>query len=707
MSNDPDKKRSNLKRLLAPRHIAFIGGSDADYSAGQCARRFKGPVWGVNPKRSEMGGQPCFARVRDLPEAPDAVFLATPRSATLEVISELREAGAGGIACFTAGYGETGQAGKQAERELVAAAGDMALVGPNCYGLINYVHGATLWPFGAGSSQCERGVALIMQSGMITADLAMNQRSVPLTYVISAGNQASLAIEDYIDVLVDDPHVTAFGIYIEGIRDVEKFARACLRALQANKPVVVLKAGSSSIGTRLAVSHTGSISGADEVHQALFDRVGVTRVYSPELMLETLKFMTVSGIPAGRRIAAFTCSGGEALMVADYCERSGLELPQPSNGARAELECLLPDIATVSNPLDYTTPLWGNREVMPKVFDAALKDGFDAAIIIQDYPPQEFEADNTLYRADGQSYMEAVSRAGIPAGICSELSENFDRESREIYIAGGVTPMQGFDRGLDALLLACEYQENRSRLLATGNAHPGDFQLLMPSLAMGKLRLLDEWQSKKQLAESEIRIPEGELLPLKEWHRSPDVAAGIGFPVVLKLVAEGLAHKTEQGVVFLSLNSKDEVSVATQKIQSVVHREGIAKSTRGLLVEAMVSDAIYELLVGIQYDEQFGLTMVVASGGILVELYRDSVTLLLPTDTSTVRHALSRLKCFPVLKGYRGKPGADIDAVVNDILKIAGFAEDKAAQLVEMDINPLMVQSDGVVAVDALIRVRK
>ncbi len=240
--------QDNLRRLLSPRHIAFIGGSDADFSARQCAAQFDGPVWGVNPTRSTLGGQPCYARIEDLPEAPDAVFLATPRAAATTTVAGLSRMGAGGVACFTAGFGELGASGLQAEAELIEAAGDMALVGPNCYGCINFTNGALLWPFGAGHDRCERGVALIMQSGMLPANLIMNARSVPISYVISAGNQAQLAIEDYLEVLIEEASVTAIGMYIEGIRNVDRFAAAALRALQADKPIVVLKAGKSALG---------------------------------------------------------------------------------------------------------------------------------------------------------------------------------------------------------------------------------------------------------------------------------------------------------------------------------------------------------------------------------------------------------------------------------------------------------------------------
>ncbi len=709
MSNCELQRIANLKRLLAPEHIVFIGGRDADYAARQCARRFKGTVSGVNPKRSEMGGQPCYPTVQDLPQVPDAVFLATPREAALKTVADLNGIGAGGVACFTAGYGETGPAGIKSEQKLVQAAGNMALVGPNCYGVINYVHDAILWPFGAGAHKCRKGAALIMQSGMITADMAMNQRSVPLAYVISVGNQAMLAVEDYMDVLIDDPQVSVFGIYVEGIIHLEKFAAACLKALFAGKPILLLKAGSSSIGASLAVSHTGSLSGADEAHQALFDLFGVIRVRSPELMLEALKFMTISGIPEGRRIAAFTCSGGEALMVADYCERNGLELPQPSESTVQKLAELLPDIATISNPLDYTTPLWGNREVMPKVFAAALEDGPDAAVFIQDYPPAEFDANNALYRADGKSFMDAVNAAGIPAGICSELSENFDLESREIYAGGGVTPMQGFDRGLDALVLACEYHHNRERILT--NSQRGEFRIIKAATQLQAPpllpRSLNEWESKRMLSKFGLQVPVGRYLPIPQISQAAAVAGQIGFPVVVKLVADDLIHKTELNVVVPNLTSRESVRAAVGHIRTVMANNCLEQKSHGLLIESMVGNAVHELLVGVQSDPQFGLTMVIASGGILVELYKDSQTVLLPTDAGTVIQALSRLKCHPLLCGYRGRAHCDIGKLVDTIMKIAEFAESNSGDLVEMDVNPLMVLPDGAIVADALIRMRR
>jgi len=688
----------NLRRLLSPRHIAFIGGSDADFSARQCAALFDGQVWGVNPKRDRLGGQPCFASVEDLPEPPDAVFLATPRTATVDTVRRLSRLGAGGVACFTAGFGELGGSGLQAEAELIDAAGDMALVGPNCYGLVNFTNGALLWPFGAGHNRCDRGVALIMQSGMLPANLIMNERSLPISYVISAGNQAQLAIEDYLELLVDEDSVTSIGVYIEGIRNIERFAVSAIRALEADKPLVVLKAGRSALGSSISLSHTGSLAGADQAFDALFKQLGILRVESPVEMMETLKFLSVSGAPAGNRLAAFTCSGGDAAMVADYCERVGLDLQPPSAAATSELTQLLPDIATVSNPLDYTTPLWGNREVMPGVFQALMQDGYDAAVVIQDFPPPHIHADNSHYRNDAMSFIDAASAVGLAGAVCSDLPENIDRESRDLIIAGGVSPLQGLDAGLDAIANACRYGQMRARIMASGG--PQSWRRLTSPDRQANSHVLDEAQGKRLLQASGVEIPAGRIV---DPAGIDSVMDEIQFPVVCKAVSADLPHKSEAGAVRVNLRDAQQLRAAIDAMRESIAAAAPDVDFNSVLVESMVDDAIAELMVGINSDPQFGQLLVLASGGVMVELMRDAVTLLLPVNDAQILEALCQLRCYPLLQGFRGKSEADIDAVVASVRAIVDLAEARHETLLEMDINPLLVTPDRCVAVDVMI----
>ncbi|MEM7194627.1 MAG: acetate--CoA ligase family protein [Pseudomonadota bacterium] len=694
-----EKVKQNLERLLRPRHIAFVGGSDAAFAAQQCAELFDGPVWGVNPKRSSMGNVPCYPDVESLPEAPDAVFLATPKSSAEGIVKALAEMGAGGVACFTAGYGELGKSSEDEERRLVSAAGDMALMGPNCYGLINYTIGATLWPFGTGSSHCDRGFALVMQSGMLPANITMNDRSAPISYVISAGNQSMLAIEDYVDVLIDDTAVSAIGIYAEGIRDLNQFCQVGFRALQLGKPVVILKAGSSRIAAELSVSHTGSMSGPDDAFNALFERLGMIRVSAPVQMLETLKFLSISGPLKGDKIAAFTCSGGDAAMVADLAEHEGLVLEPPGEEVSALLKEKLPPIATVSNPLDYTTPLWGNREVMPELFAAMSADNYDGAMLVQDFPPAHIHSDNSLYRNDAQSFIEACQSAGVPGAICSDLPENMDADTRQIILRGGVTPLQGLDSGLRAISDSVRYGRMRDNVLSMQDPLP-EFSSTVP-FAAAKSFVWNEFDSKTALRNYGVPVPAGLSCERGDLNRA---VAELQFPLALKVIDPVLPHKTDAGAVRLNLQSEAEVIRAAAELEKSVKQFDPTLVPRRFLVEEMAADAIAELIVGIRTDCQFGQLLVLGSGGTLTELVHDSVTGFVDDSAIAIRSQLEKLTASRLVEGYRGQKSGNVDEVVAAIIRICNWARDHTLTMIEMEVNPLIVTELGPVAVDALIR---
>ena len=689
-------KRHNLKRLLEPKHIAVIGGVEAGNAVlSSRALGFDGPVWAVNPKRTELGGVPCFPSVEDLPEAPDAVFLAVPRTAAVDTVRKLRDRGAGSVVGYTAGFRELGGEGADLEAALVEAAGDLALVGPNCFGTLNFVAGAALWPYDYGGGRVERGVAIVSQSGMLTSNVTMNRRTLPIAHVIGAGNQSVLGIEDYLDVLVDDPAITAVGLYIEQLRDIAGFCEAALRALEAGIPIVAIKAGASDIAASLTVTHTGSLSGSDDAYQALFDRLGVIRVSSPVQMLETLKMLILGGVPEGRRVAGFTASGGDAAMLADYAQDHDLTFEPPSGEGATALKSLLPEIATVSNPLDYTTPLWGNVDAVNAVVSTVLGQGHDAALLVQDYPAVVDDADRSYYENDTEAFIAATRAAGVPAAICSTLPENLDRPAREVMSAGGVAPLQGIEEAVRAIAHAARYGERRRDVLARDDRR---HLVVEPQPApSGSITTLDEWQGKQAVASAGIPVPDGHLC---DAAAAPQHAKDLGYPVVVKRVDAALAHKSEVGAVHLGLKDAASVSQAVASIQAST--EG---SPGGFLVERMIGDTVAELLVSIRRDETFGPVLVLASGGVLVEVIDDAQTLLLPVDRASVDHALSQLKVSALIDGFRGKPAGDRDATIDAVLALANFAQERAADVIELEINPLIVRPSGVAAVDVLMRV--
>jgi acyl-CoA synthetase (NDP forming) len=692
------RKRQNFERLLNPRHIAFVGGADAAVAIGEARRAgFAGEMWVVNPRRETLAGLDCVVTIADLPEAPDAVFLAIPAAFVPDAVGELAAMGAGGVVCYTAGFGEAHDEGRKLEERLKAAIGDMVLLGPNCYGLINYVGNSALWPFAHGGACPGYGAAVVTQSGMFSSDITMSQRSLPLAYMASAGNQADLGLTELVDLLCERPEVRAIGLHIEGLSDIPAFERAALKALRAGTPVVALKTGRSAIGETLTLSHTGSLAGSAELYEALFERVGVISVTNPSQLLETLKFLCVAGAPEGADVLGFTCSGGGATMLADHGEAIGLRYPAPDAGAKAALKELLPPIATVSNPLDYTTPIWGQAERTLPVFAAALERvPAQATLLVQDYPAPGLDETEGLYLNDGLAFADAAKAAGLPAAICATIPENMGAHIREAFIRRGVAPMQGVHETLNAIRDAAWWKAARGRILS---AAPG---ALMPGRATKAARLLTEAQGKEMLADAGLPVPTGRVTRAGTL---AETAGEIGFPVALKMMVPGLAHKTEAGAVALGIGSAEALLEAAMKMRVAVaaYRETIV--TDAFLVEAMAPPPLAELVVGIRRDAQFGLAMTLGSGGILVELLGDTVSLLLPAAEREISDALDRLKVAGLLNGFRGRPAADRAALVAALAGLAEYAVANRATVAEIEINPLFVYETGVLAVDVLMQV--
>ena len=693
----------NLEKLLKPRHLAIIGGRDAEAVTKECARiGFTGQIWPVNPKREMIGGFKCFASVDDLPEAPDAVYLAIPREAAISTVKRLAEMGVSGVVCYTAGFSEIGAEGTELEEALVSASGDLALVGPNCYGIINYIDKVALWPFPHGGTSPGYGAAIITQSGMLSSDLTMSQRSLPFAYMISVGNQSVLRLEDFIDVLCTKPEVKAIGLHIEGIKDISIFSEVALKALEAGVPIVALKTGSSKIGSELTVSHTASLSGSDDLFQALFERLGIIRVSTPVQLLETLKFLCVAGIPKGRRLVGLTCSGGGATLLADHAEKIGLEFTRPSKKTTKRLSRLLHYTATVSNPLDYTTPIWGIPDRVLPVFETMLTDPYDAAIFVQDYPPPELEESKPYYLNDAKSFIEASSKVRISSAICSTLPENMDQSTREMLVENGIAPMQGINEALEAISTSAWYFGRREAIRKNGIEKLRIKPLSgMPATGIVST-LIDEWEGKKHLQEIGLSVPEGYIADIAEV---PELAEKIGFPVVVKMIGKNLVHKTDAGAISLNILSCEEVEKSVDRMKNDVENFDPTAVSDKFLVEKMLEKPTAELLVNVRTDSQFGMAMTLAAGGVLTELLTDAVTILLPTNHNELENALKSLKISKLFDGFRGGEMIDTEKLVMALIDLADGVQNPTFGIKEIEINPLFIYKGKVCAVDVLMRV--
>ena len=690
--------RDNLKRLLAPRHLAFVGGRSMARALKRCAEGgFGGELWLVNPQHDSLEGIPCVARVADLPHAPDAVFIATNRELTLQCVAELAARGAGGAICYASGFAESGEEGRQLQQRLLAAAGNMALLGPNCYGLLDHLHGAALWPVAHGGQQVEKGVAILTQSGNFAYNLSMSDRSLPVAYMASVGNQAQLGVAELMDVLLDDPRVTAIGLHLEGLKNVPGFARAACKALQQGTPIIALKTGVSQIGAELALSHTSSLSGSDALYDSLFQRLGVIRVSGPVSFVETLKAAACGRLPVNGELIALACSGGDAGLIADYAERNQLVLPKLEQGQVAQLAEVLPAYANLVNPLDFTTAIWGDAAALQRMLDSTLSGAADAAMLVLDYPAaftgERKECDLLL-----ALYCDALERHGKIGFVTSAFPELLPACARQRLHARGIAALQGVEDGLAAWGRIVAYQRNRQRLLEQGEAARVP---LCPQALEGEGQLLDEWQSKQALRAFGLPVPAGVL---STPERAVADAARVGYPLVLKAVSAQLPHKTEAGAVALNLRDAAALEVALVQMRQRIAAYAPQVAFDQVLLEPMAEPPLAELIVGIKREHDFALALVIGAGGVLVELLKDSVSLLLPTTDDAIRSALLGLRSASLLQGFRGRPAADLDALVAAIRAVADYACENAGQLLELDVNPLMVGAHGTTAVDALIR---
>ncbi|MCO7537130.1 acetate--CoA ligase family protein [Pseudomonas asiatica] len=690
--------RDNLKRLLAPRHLAFVGGRSMARALKRCAEGgFGGELWLVNPQHDSLEGIPCVARVADLPHAPDAVFIATNRELSLQCVAELAARGAGGAICYASGFAESGEEGRQLQQRLLAAAGNMALLGPNCYGLLDYLHGAALWPVAHGGQQVEKGVAILTQSGNFAYNLSMSDRSLPVAYMASVGNQAQLGVAELMDVLLDDPRVTAIGLHLEGLKNVPGFARAACKALQQGTPIIALKTGVSQIGAELALSHTSSLSGSDALYDSLFQRLGVIRVSGPVSFVETLKAAACGRLPVNGELIALACSGGDAGLIADYAERNQLVLPKLAQGQVTQLAEVLPAYANLVNPLDFTTAIWGDAAALQRMLDSTLSGAADAAMLVLDYPAaftgERKECDLLL-----ALYCDALERHGKIGFVTSAFPELLPACARERLHARGIAALQGVEDGLAAWGRIVAYQRNRQRLLEQGEATRVP---LCPQALEGEGLLLDEWQSKQALRAFGLPVPAGVL---STPERAVADAARVGYPLVLKAVSAQLPHKTEAGAVALNLRDAAALEVALVQMRQRIAAYAPQVAFDQVLLEPMAEPPLAELIVGIKREHDFALALVIGAGGVLVELLKDSVSLLLPTTDDAIRSALLGLRSASLLQGFRGRPAADLDALVAAIRAVVDYACENAGQLLELDVNPLMVGAHGTIAVDALIR---
>jgi acyl-CoA synthetase (NDP forming) len=657
----------DLNRLIRPKSIAVLGAGWALNVIEQCQKMgFKGLVWPVHPTKTEIGGLRAYASLHDLPEAPDATFIGVNRFATIDVVAELAAMGAGGAICFASGWTEAGE--PELQQKLTQAAGDMPILGPNCYGVINYLDGALLWPDQHGGVPVQTGVALVSQSSNIVINMGMQARGLPVAYVACLGNAAVVGLADLAGALLDDPRVTALGLYIEGIDDAAAFAELAHRARAMGKGVVAIKSGKTELSRSAAASHTASLAGGGAASSAFLRQIGVAEVNSPSELIETLKIFHMHGPQIGTRICSLSCSGGEAGLVADLAAPYGIDFPPVPQATHDRLFNVLGEIPTISNPLDYHTFIWGDGPKTTEVFSAMLEP-YDAGIYIIDSPRPD-RCDPSGYQPAFDAIVAAQKATGKIAFPTASMAENLGEARVAALMDQGVCALLGLETALAAIKAA-------QTLPGIAGWRPAK------ALPPRETVLLSEAEGKAVLTRVGVAVPQAvTAATLAELS-----VAGLQPPFALKGL--GFAHKTEAGAVRLGLMSLDGQAEMT--------------GATGYLVEEMVTGAVAEILLGLRRDPIYGVSLTIGMGGVTAEVLADTVTLILPVTEAQVLDALRSLRLWPLLDGYRGRPKADMRAVAEIAVRLGNLMlADTSFE--EIEINPILVRPEGAVAVDALVR---
>jgi acetyl-CoA synthetase len=679
--------RANLSRLISPKSIAVVGNRGADFAIRESKKLgYKHKIWAIHPTLDFLEGIKCYRDIKDLPEVPDATFIAVNAESAIDIIADLKSIGGGGAVLYASGFGEVGEKGIKRNQRLLEAADGMPVIGPNCYGFINSLDRVALWPDVHGCEAVSSGVAIITQSGNIGLNITMQSIGLPIAYMFTLGNQTNTNIADIIHAMLDDNRVSAIGLHIEGISDIKSFDIAAQRAINKKIPIVAIKSGRTDASAKIALSHTSSMTGSDQLFSVFFERLGIARVNTVPEFLETLKLLSIIGVIDHNGVASMSCSGGEAGMMADLIDGLDINFPSLDDLHKDRVKLALNDFVEVDNPLDYHTFIWGDRKRTSECFKQMISGNFAATMLLLDWPRTQ-ESEQKEWDLTLLALSDAISGTGEKAIVLASIADCMPKRIIKKCQKYGIAPMIGMDICLKAL-------NHSYRIgLAFENSSMQSIEILRSLSHPSKISNLTEFEGKKLLKKYDVPIPDGEIVT--STSEALMAAEKIHYPLTLKVSNADLAHKTELGAVLLDINDPIVLEKACQDL---------FKIGPSLLLEKMVQDSVTELIIGMANDPIFGKYIIIGSGGILVELFKDTIPLLFPVSREDVSLALSKLKVFPIIKGFRNNPEGDIEAIINCVMSVVKLINEN--DIIELDINPLLVlkRGNGVIAVDALIK---
>ncbi|HVO94884.1 MAG TPA: acetate--CoA ligase family protein [Terriglobales bacterium] len=718
--NNPASVWRDLSPLMQPRSVAVVGASQrADALPNREPRGnrvirnlknfgFPGRIVAINPKYSEVMDCPCYPDLGAVPEPVDCVVLAVPNRYVPDLLESAAAAGTRAAVVFAAGFGETDGEGKvrQARLEALSRERGFLICGPNCYGVLNVYGKAPLFASTIPTGFLAGPVALVSQSGGLSTTIAnalMLNRRVGLSHIVSCGNQSGATCEEYFNYLVEDENTRVIAAFVEGFKQPHKLLAVAEKAAARNKPLIILKGGRSEVSKRAAATHSGSLAGAAEVVDAAFRQSGIVAVRSLNELIDAVSVFSCESFRkrynGGRRIGVLSGSGGECTLVSDAASNAGIEVPELTEATKSQLRESVADFGNMNNPLDGTGAMYDDDKIFPRLLQGLIDDAHIDVVTINleanDPRPKELKSGNRF-----SAVIEKAAAASPKPIVCfsSIVGGPVDLDILLPLRAAGVPLMEGAECATATIRNLAEYHEfqNQRQTVSLSKKTPPTRKLAAGILgAEAAFRLFEEFA-----------IPVAPTALARSADEAAAAAERLGFPVALKIESAAITHKSDVGGVALKLTDPSEVRAAYTRMLSEVGRRAPEAKIEGVVVQRMAGEGV-EMILGVKRDPLFGPVVLCGFGGILVEVLKDVAIGVPPLSSAQARDMLARLRGFPVLRGVRGKPPADVDAFCEAIVALSQLAVSLGDQLTGLDINPLIVlpMGQGVVAVDALVEI--
>ena len=694
MSNEKDRLELG-RALFSPRTVALVGASaDAAKLASRPQRvlrkhGFTGTIVPINPGRSEINGDKAYPDIKSVPQKIDHAFIMVPAKAVPGVIDDCAAAGVKAATIFSAGFAETGEEGRLIQQRMVetARAAGVRLIGPNCLGIANITGHTVLSANAVLESQelVPGSLSLVSQSGSMMGGIVSRaqERGLGFSKMVSVGNECDVGVGEIVDCMVDDPDTKCILLFLEAFRDAPRLGAAARRAFELGKPVIAFKLGRSAVGREIATTHTGAIAGADDVAEAFFRDHGILRVKTFEALFEAPQLVIGYRPPRGKRVAVFTGTGGAAAMVVDQLGLAGIEVVPPPKKVIDDMAAK--GIQITDAPLTDMPMGRGDGPVYPTLIKAFYEsDHCDVVVAVQ----------GSTATQRPESVRERVLDAGRgPKPLASFLGPAAN-EGLLILQRGGAAGFRTPEACADAVRAYCEWRAP----LQHPAVDAAQAAKLDAALKTVTAETLNERTAAQVLGALGIPFAASQVV------QNGSEAVSTGFPAVAKILSVDIPHKTEAGGVVLDIQDAAELKGAVDGMLTRIRSALPKAKLDGVLVQRM-EKGIAEVIVGFRRDRDAGPLVMVGVGGILAELGGGHALRLAPVSLDTAREMINEVKAFDVLRGYRNKPKGDLEALARVVQAMSNLA--CAANVEEAEINPLLVKTDGVVAVDALLSLKK